>query len=73
MEEKGREHMCLPALLGLFFVAWDAAQHADGMDGSQRFLTTDPHQRVCTPSRGFWPRAGCEFSVKQKLLQESRV
>ena len=51
MEEKGREHVCLPALLVLFFVAWDVAQHADGMDGSQRFLTT-------APTSGFVRQAG---------------
>ena len=46
--------MCLPALRVLFFVVWDEAQHADGMDGSQRFLTTDP-------TSGFVRQAGAFY------------
>src|SRR5512145_75857 len=53
MEEKGREHVCLPALRVLFFVAWEEAQHADGMDGSQRFLTTDPASGFVRQARAF--------------------
>jgi hypothetical protein len=65
MEEKGREHVCLPALRVPFFVAWDEAQHADGMDGSQRFLTTDPSSGFVRQARAFCiPSSPKHFSHK---------
>jgi hypothetical protein len=73
MEEKGREHVCLPALRVPFFVAWDEAQHADGMDGSQRFLTTDPSSGFVRQARAFCIELVASFRSGRCLFQESMV